>query len=118
MNHTKYKFIQIAILFLLVHISCLSYSQSGFNLDNGGQLVLTGAVNVVLQGATNLKTTSSVINIGGGTVTINGDLQGPGSFSGSSASTLVLNNSGNATLNFTTGFGSLKDFTLNCAGST
>lgn len=103
---------------LTVFVCSKAISQTTLNLDNGAQMVLDGSAQVVVVGGVNLKTSSSKIKIVNGTLTIDGEIKGPGSFSGSSKANLFLVGSCGGTLNFTPGYNTLNSFLLNRIGST
>ena len=89
-------------------------AQSMFILDGGAKFVMTGSVNAVFSGGTDLKTTSSQIKMDGGTLIITGNNQGAGNISSSPASSLILSGIG-GTLNFDQALGatrSIKELTL------
>lgn len=113
-TYIKYSFPVILMLF-----SCAAVAQSTVNIDGGAKFVMTGNVNMVINGGTNLKTVASQIKINGGTLIITGINQGTGSISSSPTSSLIIGSTG-GTLNFDQSTGvtrSLKNLTLNSSAT-
>jgi hypothetical protein len=78
----------------------------------GGKVQLLSSVNI--SGQLNLSTADSLLELNGKTLTLDGNVTGPGNFKGDGAATLNIGGTGSlGTLRFVNGFQTLSQMTIN-----